>query len=291
MDKNLGIIDAYNQLLYDIYDRENLVCLSDNGYTINGRNVLAVSNPAVVRAVKAGLYTNINQALNDLKLPEFNEMDSENEIIVATADLKYRLGTMYTYYPYAVVLRNSFYYMESEKRFYYEQTRNDARYNREIPVAFESLYKYWQRLADYLLKFFPEGLIGCGGKSFFHTPFQYIKKNHPHICQSKNYEWLNNFADHEYPKFNKRRRFFVHTAGYDNGFFQDFLKANNSEAAVSALDAERADLLGFLKYNLDLCIDGYFKMMDFLDELDFRFDVDTNKFTYSLRVECDTTED
>jgi hypothetical protein len=57
--------------------------------------------------------------------------------------------------------------MESEKRLYYEQTSNDARYNREIPVAFESLYKYCQRLVDYLLKVFPEGLAACGGKSFF----------------------------------------------------------------------------------------------------------------------------
>jgi hypothetical protein len=41
-----AIIDSYNNLLFDIYQREGLQALSDNQYTYKGIPVMALSNPA-----------------------------------------------------------------------------------------------------------------------------------------------------------------------------------------------------------------------------------------------------
>lgn len=284
MDETLRIIEEYNQQLYNIYNREELPCLSDNGYSFKGQNVLAVSNPAIVSMSKIGLYDYLNEVTDKLKRPRFNDMHAVNEIIVATADLKYRLGTIFLYHPYIVKLEQSFYYHNGEKRFVYEQSRNDARFNRELPIAFESLYKYWQRLSDYLLNFFPKGLLESSGRSYFDTPLKYIKDNHPELCESENFKWYLDFSKNIYPEFNKQRKFFVHTAGYDNQFFQDYLESNNNEESMILMDDKRTQFLNYFKDQLNLCMEGYFKIMDFLNEIEFSVTTkgQKNVFEYTL---------
>ncbi|AMP98916.1 hypothetical protein AY601_2010 [Pedobacter cryoconitis] len=46
-----AIIDSYNNLLFDIYQREELKTLGDNHYTYKGISVIALSNPAILRTV------------------------------------------------------------------------------------------------------------------------------------------------------------------------------------------------------------------------------------------------
>jgi hypothetical protein len=125
-------------------------------------------------------------------------------------------------------------------------------------------------------------LLACQGRSFFQTPLEFIKRNHPHLCQSINFQWLESLLENNYPSFNNRRKFFVHSAGYDNQFFQDYLNAHSEQEAVKALDAERAQLLDILKVNLNLCIEGYFKMMDFINEINFTKSNVSGTFGYSL---------
>jgi hypothetical protein len=288
MEEYIEIIDNYNQLLYDIYNIENLKCLSDNNCTYKGINILALSNPAVVDTVRVGLYEKLNQVIKDKKLLNFNHMHAENELIICTADLKYRLGILYLYFPLIIKLQYSFYYHNEEIHYVYNQNRDDARFNRELPVAFECIYKFWQRLSDYILSFFPDELFNCEGKSYFHTPIRYICKNHSNLTLSDNFQWLINFSENIYPKFNKKRKFFVHTAGYDNQFFKDFINASskNKESMIE-MDRERENLLPYLKEQLELCLEGYIYVMNFLNEIKFELkeseNSKENQFRYSLK--------
>lgn len=271
MEKEIEIIDAYNQLLCEKYDNNELVCLSDDGYKYNGENVLAINNPAVVMASNEGVPKRLNQVCKRLNNIHFqkNPNISQSELITATADIKYRLGTLLLYQPYIVNLSNSYGYHNGKKHYFYNQTRNDARFNRELPIAFESLYKFWQRLGDYLIIFFPELLLEKKGITYFHDVFQYISKNHKELEDSENYTWLKDFSATIYPKFNRHRKFFVHHTGYDNQFFTKFLNANqdNSDAIIE-LDSERKNWTPFLKEQLQHCNDGYLKLMNFLNELE-----------------------
>jgi hypothetical protein len=279
------IIDAYNQLLYNRYQQYDLICLSDNEYQYKGENVIALNNPAVVTAAKAGLIDHLNGICKTLKMDSSlkNPNISQGELFSATADLKYRLGTLYLYQPYIINLSNSFGYHRGKKHYQYFQTRDDARFNKELPIAFECLYKFWQRLADYLTAFFPMILLEKGAKTYFLDPFQYISKHHSHLETSENYKWLKEFATKTYPVFNKHRKFFVHYSGYDTHFFNNFLNANQDDSkAIEELDLERQNWTPFLKEQLEYCNEGYLKLMYFLNELIIELD-ESGEFIYQLQ--------
>ncbi|HVS90845.1 MAG TPA: hypothetical protein VHE59_02360 [Mucilaginibacter sp.] len=285
MGKEIEIIDAYNQLLYQKYDENGLVCLSDNEYKYKGENVLGMNNPAVVMASSVGVLTRLDQVCKKLNNKHFQKNPNlfQNELIVATGDIKYRIGTLLLYQPYIVSLIDSYSFHRGKKYYTYSQTRNDARFNRELPIAFECLYKFWQRVGDYLIIFFPDILFEKKGTTYFHDPFQYISKNHKELECSENYRWLKDFSSTIYPTFNKHRKFFVHHTGYDNQFFTKFLNANqdNSDAIVE-LDLERKNWTPFLKEQLQHCNDGYLKLMHFLNELEITKQ-EKGEFTYEIK--------
>lgn len=204
------------------------------------------------------------------------------ELISATADLKYRIGTLYLYHPYILRFEHSYSYIDGKKFYHYDQRLEDARFNRELPVAFEALYKFWQRLGDYLCSFFPEFLLEKKGLIYFQNTFQYIHENFPHLETSPHYQWLWQFQQDTYPVFNKPRKFFVHHAGYDSEYVKKFLDAHSrDDAAIVALDAERDNWLPYLKEQSKLCNDGYLAMMRFLNQLQITKDAE-GRFNYGL---------
>lgn len=284
MKARIEIIEEYNALLREIYRENDLKCLADEDYTFKGRNVLSPAGDAKRTMVKSGLYTRLEQVLSQLDKAHYNFMHAEHEIIGTTADFKYRLGTLYLYVPYVVKLQDSFYQFNGKDQFYHDPTYLDSRYNREIPVAFENLYKFWQRLMDYVTAFFPEQLLKTKGVTYFHTIIDYISNKQPHLTSSTNFQWIRNFADQTYPLINKQRKVFVHTEGFENQFFRSFLDADTTAISeMEELDAQRQDLLPFLHQQMELCLDGYFKAMDFLNELEFNKDALTGKFSYHLK--------
>lgn len=110
MQERIKIIDDYNLLLFEIYQQENLLALSDNHYSYKDIPVLAISNPAVVLSVKTGLHDYLNEVLHQLNIPssDKNFSYSESELCTITADIKYRIGTLYLYHPYIVKLAESY---------------------------------------------------------------------------------------------------------------------------------------------------------------------------------------
>lgn len=204
------------------------------------------------------------------------------ELIAATAELKYRLGTLYLYHPYITILEHSFSYIDGRKFYHYDQRIEDARFNRELPVAFEAVYKFWQRLGDYLCSFFPELLLEKRGQIYFHHIFQYIHQNFPHLEASAHYQWLAQFHNDHYPLLNKHRKFFVHHAGYDSDYVRKFLEAHaQDDAAIVALDEERDGWLPYLKNQLRLCNEGYLEMLRFLNQVTIAPNADGG-FDYTL---------
>jgi len=284
MDDIHKAIVAYNEALYQTYKANGLICLSDDSYTYKGVNVLAINNPAVVMAAKSGLIDRLNEVCDELEIERTvkNPNMMQSEIFIATADIKFRLGTLYLYHPYIVTLADSWGYFKGKRHYHYNQTMEDGRFNRELPIAFECLYKYWQRIGDYLCVFFPELLIKQKGAIYFHLPFQHITSKYPQLAVSENFTWLNNFAELTYPAFNKHRKFFVHYWGYDTRHFNKFLESNaNDVDAIKKLDEERKNWMPYLKEQLDLCNDGYLRLMNFLNELEISKNA-AGEFEYSL---------
>lgn len=283
MKTRIEIIEEYNALLREIYRENDLRCLADEDYTYKGRNVLSPANQAEQAMVRSGLYTRLEQVLT-LNNAVYNFMHAENELVGTTADFKYRLGILHLYAPYLAKLQESSYQFNGKDQFYHEPTYLDSRYNREIPVAFESLYKFWQRLMDYITAFLPELLLKTKGVTYFHTVINYINNTQPQLTPSLNFQWIKDFADQTYPLINKQRKVFVHTEGFENQFFRNFLDADTTAInEMEELDAQRQGLLPFLHQQMELCLEGYFKAMDFLNELEFTKDGQTGEFSYKLK--------
>lgn len=284
MQEKKALIESYNNLLYEVYQNYDLRCLFDDEAKYKGRNVLGEANSAEVESVSSGLHAKLNEVTDSLKLPRFNHMHAENEILGVSADIKYRLGTLYLYLPYTVKLHQSHYDFQGEKQYFLEPTRFDARFNREIPIAFEALYKFWQRLMDFVLSFFPVEFLRVKGISYFHTAINYIVKYQPQVATSNNFKWIKDFADNQYPKINHRRKHFVHTEGYENKFSREFLESDTTSLAdMLKLEQEREELPKFIEEQMNISLDGYFKAMDFLNELHFEQDSQTGKFNYTLK--------
>ncbi|WP_460677808.1 hypothetical protein [Mucilaginibacter koreensis] len=236
-------------------------------------------------ASKNGLIDRLNEVCDELGIDRQvkNPNIMQHELFVASGDIKYRTGIIHLYHPYIVVLSNSYGWLDGKKHFTYRQTMEDGRFNRELPIAFESIYKFWQRIADYLCVFFPELLLKLKGKTFFQHPFDHINSVYPHLAASENFKWLNEFMANEYPLFNQHRKFFVHYSGYDTDYFNKFLSSKGAdEAGVNSLDQERRDWLPYLKRQLELCNDGYIKLMNFLNEIEITHDSD-GKIKYDLK--------
>jgi hypothetical protein len=284
MSTQKDAIKAYNEELFKVYNEQQLLSLQDENYTYAGENIIAINVDAVVMSAKSNLYYRQVEVYDELKLERAtkNPNQMQMELISATVDLKYRLGTLYLYHPYITKLEHSFSRIDGRKFYHYGQKLEDARFNRELPVAFESLYKFWQRLGDYLCSFFPELLLEKKGVTYFQHPFQYIHTHFPDLEASSHYQWLWKFQQDTYAIFNKHRKFFVHHAGYDSDYVKKFLEAHSQDdAAIVALDAERDNWLSYLKEQLKLCNDGYLEMMRFLNQLQITRDAE-GYFNYTL---------
>jgi len=285
MNKQREAIEAYNEELFSLYREHGLHCLSDDNYIYKGENVIAVNVDAVVMANKAGLYDRQIEVYDQLGIERDvkNPNQMQMELFSATADLKYRIGSLYLYQPYITIFEHSFSYIEGKKFYHYDQKLADARFNRELPVAFESLYKFWQRIGDYISSFFPELLIEKRGQTYFQSPFQYIHADFPQLEASVHYHWLNKFQEQTYPQFNKYRKFFVHHAGYDSDYVNKFLKAHREDDnAMILLDKERTDWTPYLNEQLILCNDGYLEAMHFLNQIEIIKD-GNGHFDYQLK--------
>ncbi|MES2108879.1 MAG: hypothetical protein V4577_09040 [Bacteroidota bacterium] len=68
MSETIDVINAYNEQLYQIYLKQDIKCLSGDGYQFQGENVIAINNPAVVAASKAGLIDYLNGVCDSLNI-------------------------------------------------------------------------------------------------------------------------------------------------------------------------------------------------------------------------------
>jgi hypothetical protein len=195
-----------------------------------------------------------------------------------SSEIKYRVGTVLIYYPYLKPVNDYLNHDLLSKRFYFE-----------LPIAYESLYKFWQRLSDYLLAFFPDAQIEDKPnkktnrirKTYFDTPLKYIEKSYPDLVDSSNYQWIKNFRENDYRELNRYRKEFVHKYGYISLFFQKFREAKTKEAKYN-LNKEREKHKEFLKGQTLKVIEGFVKFMSFISELEISRNK-SGQFEYRLK--------
>lgn len=163
----------------------------------------------------------------------------------------------------------------------YNPTQFDDTYNLEIPIAFEAIYKFRQRISDLIMIFLPNAMAEKKkGNTYFETPFLYIEKHLSELKESEHFQWLFGFKRENYSELNKHRKYFVHNIGYTVDFFSRFPKDNSNYHALCAMDDKRSSWPEYLKAQSELCIIGYYECLDFLGQI--TVSIESGKVCYAL---------
>ena len=205
----------------------------------------------------------------------------KTELIIASKDIRRRIGILFLYADYLYRVSENPLTANGKIWYQYNPTQFDDTFNLEIPIAFEALYKFWQRVSDLILIFFP-GVMeeNKKGTTYFETPFSYIEKTSIELKESRHFQWLLEFKRKKYVDLNKHRKYFVHNIGYTVDFFRRFINDNNNYDALCVMDDKRSSWPEYLKAQSELCIIGYYECLDFLAKLDIS--IESERIRYSL---------
>jgi len=207
------IIKEWENALRSIYINKLIYSLENYPNDRNPRNI-----PQNVTDNFNKLYNN-NKSLYDTYYKNKHGVDFQsgallftikNELIIATKDLRRRIGILFLYVDSLYKISENPSTANGKIWYQYNPTQFDDAYNLEIPIAFEAIYKFWQRVSDLIMIFLPNAMAEKKkGNTYFETPFLYIEKHLSELKKSEHFQWLLQFKQESYPKLNKHREYFV----------------------------------------------------------------------------------
>lgn len=276
---NINIIHEFNQLLFNIYNENNITCLTDDTSCYNVVSSRKNFN-LLLDSCEEYYHERFKKFKNDFVISKYLGF-AESELREVTQEIKYRVGSTFLY-------KDLITYFNAELQ-QYDPNIYDNRFNYESSAAIENIYKFWQRASDLLLIFFPEHLLVNKGNrkvpinSFFHTPLDIIRDNYPHLTESKNYKWLDTIGRDSHSIVNLKRKKIVHYFGFASDMFDVFLSSLNDKEKIAVLNEEKKNLPFFLKEQLCICCKAYFYYINFINELIIENDMDSERLNYRLK--------
>lgn len=239
------IIDKYKEVTYAVYEEEGLQCLSDNDYIWCGINVLECPN---------------NSNYNEEK---FTHISNLNDILKCSEDLKYFTGQLFLYKDNINnPLEERLIITEDVLVSTYYQNYYDRIYSMYITCCFEKLYNFWDRIGDRIASFFPD-LLDIN-KVYFSNIIDKIDKTKK--IESDSFKWLKDFKNTEYSGMNNDRRNMVHYCQYEARYRDNHLKNCTDFVTLKEIWEEKKGFADFFKNHLQLAIEGYCKMVEFLKD-------------------------
>lgn len=237
-------IEKYEAQLNDIYQKENILCLSDwESVKFDNKNALQfISDNCLTVRNKVNSEGIFDTIVHDL-------------IFSISQDIKFSLGNIYLYKELGInnFLNEHTTTPQGETIFTYRQTLGDSRFFFYVNVCFEKLYNFWDRIGDLLslaldLKIKPTEI-------YFPKVIREIEKIN---SQSINFKSLKEFSENEYQDIlNRIRKLIVHYRQKDTDFRFAWLKNLNNEEGILKLQQEKDELLCLLKDQMHLTIDGF----------------------------------
>ncbi|MFN8325751.1 MAG: Cthe_2314 family HEPN domain-containing protein [Flavobacteriaceae bacterium] len=234
------IIDNLNNEIADIIRVENLIPLAgkDLSFNLNGKQILSWHNEVTRHC---SIFHN----------GHFSYLKNLDDIIFSSDEIVYFTAHLFLYAPYInTPLKDA--YRSGEKMIYPVFTNlYGKRYDMYLGIVFEKVYNYWDRIGDLIASFFPELF---SGNIFFPKT---IKTLEIEYAGNENYDWLLNFLNNDFTKFNEQRIQIVHY----------FSKSTNQkwEQLNQVWDYEKS------KQHTDqiLSYPGYFKEMNEISKIGF----------------------
>lgn len=245
-------IDKYHELVVQAIDKYAITNFSKN-HTFDLRGKSAIP----------WLSYSVSPILNsspDVSLRLYHQKFSD-DLDFLSDELQFIIGEMYMYRDF---IRNPIGRpSQNAGGTYYAKDYNIAekRYDMLVNQAAQVCYNIWDRIGDLINTFFP-GMLGKRNV-YFKTVIPAIDSKY----HTANYDWLKNFADNEFKKFNDLRLQIVHFEVPATTDMHKHLGSIFDKAAIEVLHKEKMDRADYFKDQADKTIDGLYYALSFLDDV------------------------
>lgn len=240
----MKFIQEYQQKLYEIYLRENLICLSDwELVKFDGKNALQF------------VSENCSSVRSRVNSEGIFDLITDDLISSISQDIKFSLGNIYLYKELGIndFLNEQLTTPQGKTVFTYRQSLGDRRFFFYVSVGFEKLYNFWDRIGDLLCLSLD---LDIETRSIYFPTV--IKKIEESNFSSENFEFLKNFSEGEYKEvLNRLRKLIVHYRQKDTYFRFEWMKHINDKEAIEKLQQEKDELPELLKKQMKLTIKGF----------------------------------
>lgn len=247
-DRRQELIWDWQREIIEIYEKENLKNLSglDLSFNYNGRQVLKW----YFDTVRQGMNRNIN----------FDFQRWIDDVILIVDEILYFTASLYLYRPYMNSPLEEGELFNGKMLYPNRQNLESKRYEMFSNILFEKIYNYWDRVGDLIAAYFPGALPAH--RIYFSTILQAIpaefKTNEPYL-------WLLNFNDNEFKDLNKKRKDIVHHITLPTSFKYEHLEHCGDREQIERILDERYKRADFAKENLTLCLQGFEKVVEFIE--------------------------
>ncbi len=227
-------LDIHHKQMQEVYHASGLKCLSNDGYTYKGVNILV--NPD-----------------SGFEHPLWNSYKNLRDILNCSQDLMYFTGNLFLYAPY---INNPLNDVTTEPFGYpvshYHQNWYDHRFCTFISCCFEKAYNYWDRIGDLLYSFYPTLLPNIRSVDFTRI----VDAIHKLGETDDDFVWLYEFRISHYEELNKFRKDVVHYYQYETTFhFEHTINCTDLER-IAVIWGEKQGFPEYFKSQLELGCDG-----------------------------------
>lgn len=239
------IIDDYNRAVMDVYTSESLISLESNKFNYKDINILMCpQNPSYQEE-------------------KFNHLINQWDLINCCNDLMYFTAQLFLHQSLINNPLKEFSVLEnSELISLFHQNLYDHRYSIFVTCCFEKCYNYWDRVGDRIASFYPKLL------KIWQVDFSRIIDEVDYLgVENENFKWLLNFKNNEYQQLNKYRKDFVHYSQYEAKFRYEHTMNCTDIEQLKQLWREKSEFPDYFKNQLELTVEGYYRMYKFLESL------------------------
>lgn len=233
--------------IFKIFQKENLISLSDNDYSYKGINVLEFS----------GENTN-----SDLK--KYNSIKNVFDMVNCNNDLKFFTAQLYLYRPYInnPILENR--PCDGLTMFTYFQNPYDWAYSTYVSCCYEKLYNFWDRIGDSLAYYL--NLDISEDRVSFHSVIEKLSNSNLYNSNS-NFEFLQKFKNNEFSEFNSHRKDIVHYYQFETDYFYNFTINSFEKEKIMKLWERKSKMPEYFKDHLIQSCDGFYHTYKLINNL------------------------
>lgn len=247
---DISFIEEFQKKIVLIYKNEKLIPLrgENDSYRINDRPILIWHGD-----VTRHCWCHFNA--------HFNFQQNIDELLFSSDEIVYFTAHLYFYRPYiSTPLKDAY---STGKELIYPAFYNlpRKRYDMYLGIVFEKIYNYWDRIGDLIAAFFPNLFKG---NIYFNSTIKGLKDKYE---GNEDFDWLLNFVNNEYTKFNTQRIEIVHYISNNTSTKWQQLKQVGNYNESKIMTEKVLNFPDYFKDMNELAKTGFIKTMQFLEEV------------------------